>query len=315
LSRRSDVVILGGGPAGMAAAIWCKRLGLSHLLLEGRETLGGQLLAIHNQVIDYPGLPAANGQEVQAAFAEHVKTLGCEVETGVQALQADVARRVLTVRSEAGDLEEISYQSLIVATGASDRRLGVPGEQAMIARGEVYSASRDRGRFVGKKVAVVGGGDRALEGALLLAERGADVVLIHRSDRYRAREEFLQPVMAHPKIERVTHARVKRILGEEAVSGVEIVTADGAVRRLDVAALFVRIGVEPNSHLLRGQVETDADGYLLTDETGRTSAEGVFAIGDVCTRPFYSSIATAVGQAMAAVKRLSLGMKQEEEEL
>lgn len=310
MKRQHDVVILGGGPAGMAAAIWCQRLGLSHLLIEAEQRLGGQLFAIQNEVIDYPGVSAESGHEVQAQFEAHVLRLGCQLQRGVTVRDADVARRLLTVQGADGRAEQIAYRALIVATGAAERRLGVPGELAMIERGEVYSATRDRSLLAGQRVAVVGGGDRALEGALLLAERGSDVLLIHRSDRYRAREEFVQPVLAHPRIERWNHARVQQIWGESAVEAIEVVSADGSSHRVEVKALLVRIGVEPNSQLLQGQVKTDPDGYLLTDATGRTSAEGVYAIGDVCTRPLYSSIASAVGQAMAAVKQVSLSMEQ-----
>ncbi|ASS77242.1 hypothetical protein CIG75_15220 [Tumebacillus algifaecis] len=298
----------------MTAALWCKRLGLSHLLLEAREELGGQLSAIQNEVFDYPGVQAKSGAEVQALFAAHVEAMGCMVQRGVQVQKVDIAGRSLSVRDAAGGEEQISFRGLIAATGAGDRRLGVPGELEMIERGEVYSATRDRGRFAGKKVAIVGGGDRALEGALLLAEQGADVLLIHRSEHFRAREEFLHPVLAHPKIERLTNASVERIFGAGAVQGVDVRMAGDTVRRLAVDGLFVRIGVEPNSHLLRGQVETEMDGYIRTDATGQTSAAGIFAVGDVCTRPLYSSIASAVGQAMIAAKQVSLLVMQKGEQ-
>lgn len=315
MNKQRDVVILGGGPAGMTAALWCKRLGLSHLLLESQELLGGQLFAIHNEVIDYPAVPVKSGAELQAKFAAHVELLGCEIECGVAVREVNLAERFLTVGSSDGEQARIDFHGLIAATGGAERRLGVPGEQEMIDRGEVYSATRDRERFAGKRAAVVGGGDRAFEGALLLAERGADVVLIHRSGQFKAREEFLHPVLAHPKIEILTDARVERIYGAERVEGVDVALQDGTVQRLDVAGLFVRIGVEPNSHLLRGQVETDAEGYPLVDATGQTSVAGVFAVGDLCTRPLYSGIASAVGQAMVAAKQLSLYAEQKGAEL
>ncbi|MGZ4112346.1 MAG: NAD(P)/FAD-dependent oxidoreductase [Tumebacillaceae bacterium] len=323
---RKDVVIVGGGPAGMSAAIWCKRLGLEHLLVEASGELGGQLFQIHNPVIDYPGLLADNGRAVQKVFAEHVQQLECahQLEADVQAV--DVENMALTLRvaqnaaqgssqgSSQGAVMHVEYRGLIVATGSSERRLHVPGEMEMIERGEVYSASRDRDRFAGRRVAVVGGGDRAVEGALLLAERGANVVLIHRSDRFRARDSYLQPVLAHPQIEVRSFATVVNIIGDEQVRGV-IIAQNGQETQLDVDAIFVRIGVAPNSDLLRGQVRTDEDGYLVTDEVGRTDREGVFAIGDVCTRPLYSSIASAVGQGMTAAKHLSLYLAQKGAEL
>ncbi|TCP55375.1 thioredoxin reductase (NADPH) [Tumebacillus sp. BK434] len=315
MNRQRDVVILGGGPAGMTAALWCRRLGLSHLLLEAEERLGGQLFAIQNEVIDYPAVPVKSGAELQVKFAAHVELLGCEIERGVWVREVHLAERLMRVRLANGGEEQIGFRGLIAATGGAERRLGVPGEQEMIDRGEVYSATRDRERFAGKRAAVVGGGDRAFEGALLLAEHGADVVLIHRSEQFRAREEFLQPVLAHPKIELLTHAKVERIYGERAVQGVEVALRDGTVQQLEVQGLFVRIGVEPNSHLLRGQVATDAEGYPLVDATGQTSFPGVFAVGDLCTRPLYSGIASAVGQAMIAAKQVSLYVEQKGAEL
>jgi thioredoxin reductase (NADPH) len=309
MTRMTDVVILGGGPAGLSAAIWCRRLGLNHLLLEQGAELGGQLHVIHNEIIDYPGLFAANGAEVKLVFEENARRVGCALETGVQVLEVDLAQRVLWMQTpvQRGTQEttELHFRSLILATGSAQRKLQVPGEQEMLLRGEVYSAARDRSRLAGKKVAVVGGGDRAFEGALLLAESGADVTLIHRSQAYRARAEYRTPALQHPRIEVLSPAQVVRIHGEQHVTGVEVLH-DGASRLLAAEAVLVRVGVEPNSQLVRGQAVCDADGFLKVDDVGQTSAEYLLAIGDVCTRPVYSSIAKAVGQGMTAAKHLSV---------
>ena len=315
MMTRTDVLIIGGGPAGMTAAIWCKRLGLDHLLVEAGSVLGGQLPHIHNPVFDYPGFCAANGREVQEHFIQHLDELQCARTLRARVQSVDAANRVATVETEQGTVERIGWRGLILATGAADRQLGVPGEAEMIERGEVYSASRDRDRFTGKRVAVVGGGDRAFEGALLLAERGADVVLIHRSDRFRARQEFAGPVLAHPRIEKRTHAVVEEILGDGRVEGVRVRDRDGSVATIPVEAVFVRIGVAPHSELVKGQVITDSDGFVVIDTVGQTDCPGVFAVGDVCTRPLYSSIASAVGQGMIATKHLSLYLAQKGEEL
>ncbi|MGB8954852.1 MAG: NAD(P)/FAD-dependent oxidoreductase [Tumebacillaceae bacterium] len=312
---RADVLIIGGGPAGMTAAIWCKRLGLDHLLIEAGGELGGQLPHIHNPVFDYPGVYAANGSVVQERFIQHLDELQCARTLEARVQHVDAVHRVATVETAQGATEQIGWSGLIFATGAAERQLGVPGEAEMIQRGEVYSASRDRDRFAGKRVAVVGGGDRAFEGALLLAERGAEVVLIHRSDRLRARQEFVEPVLAHPRIEKRTHAVVEEILGSGRVEGVRVRERDGSVTTIPVEGVFVRVGVAPNSDLLKGQVKTDADGFVGIDAVGQTDRPGVFAVGDVCTRPLYSSIASAVGQAMIATKHLSFYLAQKGEEL
>lgn len=300
-----DVVIIGGGPAGISALIWCHRLGLDALLVERQESLGGQLEAIHNPIVDYPGLPVENGRALRDRLVAHVERLGCTYRCGVDVQACDVrAKRLAT---SAG---ELAARALIVATGSRPRRLGVPGEAEMIARGEIYSATRDAQRFAGKRVAVVGGGDRALEGALLLAEAGAHVTLIHRSNTYRARPEYLEPVLRHPNVTRLEHAVVTSILGTGRVEGVAVTLRhpDGRheERLLAVDAVFVRIGVEPNTDLVRGQVDTNADGTLRVDDQGETSMPGVFAAGDVCTPPQFSSIALSVGQGMVAAKAIAL---------
>lgn len=315
--RETDIVIIGGGPAGMTAAIWCQRLGLDHQLVEAKSRLGGALFDIHNPIIDYPGSQTANGRELQALFHQHVLDLKCVHHVQARVQTVDVRSKILRVAfgEDPAQEQEIRYRGLILATGAAERRLAVPGEAEMIARGEVYSASRDRDRFTGRRVAVVGGGDRAFEGALLLAERGAEVVLIHRSDRFRARSEFSDPVLQHPRIQILTHATITQIFGEGAVAGIHVQLGDGSEKKIEVDALFVRIGVEPHSHLVRGQVETDPDGYILTDSVGQSNCPSIFAVGDVCTRPLYSSIASAVGQSMIAAKHLSLYLAQKGEEL
>jgi thioredoxin reductase (NADPH) len=297
-----DVLIIGGGPAGMAASIWCKRLGLRSLLLERRAELGGQLFSINNPVIDYPGISVQTGRELVPYFLSHVHELGCTYRCNVTVKEIAVARKTVVTAEET-----FTAHSLILAMGSRERRLNVPGEKEMIARGEVYSASRDFHKFQGKQVAVIGGGDRALEGAWLLAEAGARVELIHRSSLFRARPEFRERVFAHPRIRIHIDTIVKRIIGESRVQAVEIWHTSHS-SRLEIVpadAVFVRIGVEPNRELVQGQVQCDTDGYIITNEDGETSVKDVFAIGDLCVRPLYSSISLSVGQAARAVKRIS----------
>jgi thioredoxin reductase (NADPH) len=309
MGEQPDVLIIGGGPGGIASLIWSLRLGLNALLLEKEEELGGQLLQVFNPIIDYPGLPVADGRELQQHFVNHLRHWEHCVRCRVEAESLDLAARKVHSRGE-------TYQSrfLILALGARPRRLGVPGEEEMLARGEVYSVARDRERFRGRRVAVVGGGDRALEGALLLAEEGAEVLLIHRSDRFRARQEFLGPVRRHPRIRLFTHAVVREIVGRQRTEGVVVARLprgeggreQGAVEDFFPAeAVFVRIGVEPNSHLLSGQLPLDEDGYVVVNETGETGVENVFAVGDLCTRPQFSSISMATAQGMVAAKTIA----------
>lgn len=308
-----DVIIVGGGPGGISSLIWCHRLGLKTLLLERREELGGSLLSVNNPIIDYPGLPVVNGQELQKLMVAHVKELGCLYRSGAEVREFDLQeKRLLT------DEGEFRARSLILSLGATDRRLAVPGEAEMIDRKEVYSASRDKDQFAGKKVAVVGGGDRAVEGALLLAEHGARVTLIHRRDQFRARKQYVDPVLHHPQIEILTDSVVTEIAGKHHVEGVWVAGRqdDGklcAPRLVPADAVFVRIGVEPNSHLLKGQLDLDGDGYVRVDEAGETSVRNVFAVGDLRTRPIFSSVAGSVSQGMAAAKTISLRFETDKE--
>ncbi len=298
-----DVIIIGGGPAGVSAAIWCRRLGLRVLVLERHSAVGGQVLDIRRPIPDYPGLPAPDGPALAGAFARHLEDVGALVRCGSRAVAVNAALGEVVL---AGG-ETLAARRLILATGARPRRLNVPGEAEMLARGESYRGSSDAHRFRGLSVVVVGGGDRALENAVFLAEAGARVTLIHRDDRFRARPVYLEAARHHPGITMWKHARVTRILGAGRVEGVAVEPADGGEEQaVECAAVFVYIGMEPDSALVRGQVVLEPDGRVRTDDWGRTSAPNVFAAGDVRTPPVLSSIATAVAQGMAAAKAISL---------
>lgn len=300
-----QVIIIGGGPAGISAAIWCKRLGIDHLLIEDRAVLGGQLLDIQNRIIDYPGLMAINGQQIQQMFISHLTQLSCEyiVSTNVRSISASSKKIIADIGNRK---QEISFQYLIMATGAVARSLGIPGEAEMVLRGEVYSATRDSFKFSGKRVIVVGGGDRATEGALMLANEGAQVTLVNRSMNFRARDEYFKLVHQHPGITVLTNAHINQIYGKEKVTAVKIGFSKGFTKLLQADAVFVRIGTKPNSQLLHGQIVTDDRDYIVVNKYGQTNNSNIFAIGDVCTEPLYSSIASTVGQGMSAVKQISL---------
>lgn len=299
-----DVVIVGGGPAGISSLIWCHRLGLKTVLLERNEKLGGSLFSVNNPIVDYPGVLAANGCELQEKLVNHVDYVGCHYECGVNVERFHLAEKQLTTTH--GDFRA---RALILCLGAVDRKLGVPGEAAMIARKEVYSASRDKDKFAGKNVVVVGGGDRAVEGALLLAEHGAHVTLIHRNTNFRSRKQYIEPVRSHPRIQVLTNRVITDILGDNRVEAVSVETVDGLKKDrmlVTAEAVFIRIGVEPNTRPLQGQLKTDADGYIRVNEAGETSMRNVFAVGDLRTRPLYSSVAGAVAQGMIVSKTISI---------
>ncbi|MED1204125.1 NAD(P)/FAD-dependent oxidoreductase [Heyndrickxia acidicola] len=302
--RHIDVVIIGGGPAGISAAIWCQRLGIQHLLIEKKGELGGQLLNIHNEIIDYPGVQAANGRELQRMLLTHFHEAGCSVQLNTWISSINNTSHTLVLH-EGNKKEKLHYHYLILATGAGQRRLNVPGEKEMLARGENYSASADAHLFKDKAVAIVGGGDRAFEGAILLADAGANVFIVHRSKEFKARSQYLNEALQKENITILTETAVSAILGEKAVSAIELKKKSGEIMKLEVAAVFVRIGVKPNSELAEGIARMNKDGLLETDLLGRTSDPALFAIGDLCTIPLFSSIALSVGQGAVVAKHLA----------
>lgn len=299
VTQRTDLLIIGGGPAGISAGIWAKRLGINHLLLEAKDSLGGQLSTIYNQIVDYPGMVVANGQVLQEQFIKHAEEIKCDYVTNTCVKSIDWTNRIL----QTAEGNSYTFRTLLIASGSSPRRLDVPGEQEMIEQKEVYSATRDKLKFKGKHVAVIGGGDRAFEGALLLAEAGSQVTLIHRSDCFKARKEYKEPVMLHPNIDILTKTFITKIDGK---GKKKLFLADEDHHfTMMVDGLFIRIGVKPNTEPYEDGIDVDQEGYIRCNSYGETSLPFVYAAGDVCTRPLLSSIASSVGQGMTSVKQLS----------
>ncbi|MBO8171794.1 MAG: NAD(P)/FAD-dependent oxidoreductase [Bacillaceae bacterium] len=304
-----QVVVIGSGPAGLSALIWCRRLGLTSILLEKSRELGGQLHRIYNEIIDYPGLLAgekrADGRHLASLFQQHVHQLNCEYRTECEVLRVNPESAVID--STCG---RISFDYLIVATGARERQLGIPGEQEMIARNETYSTSNHLDRLRGRRIAVVGGGDRAFEGALNASRVAKEVFLFHRSDRFRAREALVRPVRSQPNITLMTFCELKKIHGKDRVTGVRYRDhRSGEVKDMEIDVVLIRIGVAPNSHLVKDYVKQTNEGRVVTDRYGRTSHPRIYAAGDVATSPSFSSIANSVGQGMVAAKSIALTLQ------
>lgn len=291
---------MGAGAAGLSLAIWLRRLGASPLALEQDTAVGGQLLTIGNTIPDYPGLPDVAGPILAEQIGRHAQLAGVEVSCGL-AVRSILPHRSV-IETTAGPVQ---YSRLVIATGSRPRRLGVPGEMEMGRRGEVYSAAKHARNFTRQRVAVVGGGDRAVEGALLLAAAGASVILIHRSRTFRAQRHFVEQLMECENIEVRAPANLVRIMGEDCVRAIEV-RQNGVLSATDVRAVLVRIGVVGNTEFVGGCVAIDENGLVVVDELCRTTASGIWAIGDVVARSRVYSVSTAVGHAALVAKQMSL---------
>ncbi len=293
-----DVIIIGAGPAGLSAALWCDDLGLDALVLEQSIEIGGQLLSVHNPVENYLGARASNGRELRDRFAAQVEDAEFDLWTEVEIESVDLSAKRIQLRSG----EDLRAISIIIATGVRRKKLNVPGETEFEGRGMIESGARDRTLFAGKDVCVVGGGDAAAENALQLAEVCATVTLVHRGEKLRARREFTEKLRGEHCITVFTRARVSRIMGSERVEAVEI-EREGALKPFQVAVsgVLVRIGVEPNSELFREQLPTNEQGYIIVNSEQETSVENVFAVGDV-SNPLAPTISGAAGAGATAAK-------------
>jgi thioredoxin reductase (NADPH) len=296
--ERVRVVIVGSGPAGYTAAIYAGRADLAPVLLAGLQ-FGGQLM-LTTDVENYPGFPeGVSGPEMMELFQKQAERFGTRV-IAEDATALDLSQRPFRVTS---DEHVFLADAVIVATGASARWLGIESEKRLLNRGVSACATCDGALFRGKQMAVVGGGDTALEEALFLTRYATKVSLIHRRDRLRASKIMQDRALANPKIEFVWNSEVDEVLGRDFVTAVRVRDVQsGEKREIPVEALFVAIGHKPNTDLLRGQLELDPVGYIRVEPgSSRTGVAGVFACGDA-TDPVYRQAITAAGTGcMAAI--------------
>jgi len=292
-----DVIIIGAGPAGLSTAFWCDELGLDALVLEQSEAIGGQLHRVYNPINNYLGLKARNGEELLERFTADVDSADFDLWTQTSISSVDLkAKRVSLASGE--DLPSIA---LVIATGVRARKLGVPGEKEFAGKGMIESATRDRELLAGQDVCVVGGGDAAVENALLLAEVCPTVTLVHRGKKLRARPEFIEKLQSQHCITVFTESVLTRIMGGERVEAVEIQRKQGLKPfQLAVRGVLIRIGVEPNTELFREQLETE-NGYVVVNSQQETNVPMVFAVGDV-SNPVAPTISGATGTGATAAK-------------
>ena len=295
-----DVVIVGGGPAGLAAALYTGRMDLKTVVVD-RGPLGGQLL--NTELIeDYPGFESILGSELATKMGEHARKFGVEVRDFEPVKEIDVEGKTKVVRLEAG--EELRAPALIMAAGGLPRYLGVPGEKEFWGRGVSYCAVCDGAFFKGQELAVVGGGDAAVEEGDFLTRYASKVYIIHRRSTLRAQPILIERAKANPKIEFIFDAQVREITGDTKVQLVRY-EQHGEQKELAVGGVFVFVGFVPNSGLFKVHVNHDDAGYILTDRNMQTSVEGVWAVGDVRAQ-LTKQIATAVGDGTTAAVAASM---------
>jgi thioredoxin reductase (NADPH) len=292
---RSDVIIIGSGPAGLTAAIYAGRAGLATLLLTGMF-IGGQA-ATANRIENYPGFPEGiSGDDLTNLMLKQAERFGAQVVID-QVTEVDLLTHPFRVKTES---EQYESKALIIATGASPHKLGVPGEEEFIGRGISYCATCDGFFYQGKSVVVVGGGNSAIEKALFLTKFASRVYIVHRRNRLRADNILQKRMEVNERIELIWDSIVTQILGDAQVSGVHLKNLKtGQLTVLNADGVFVYIGNVANTQLFAGQIELDEQGYIVTDARQRSSIKGVFAAGDVQER-LLQQVVTACGSGARA---------------
>lgn len=292
-----NVIIIGSGPAGYTAAVYTARAGLEPLVFEGSVSAGGALMQT-TEVENFPGFPdAVDGPDLMSAMRKQAERFGAELVTD-DVTSADLLASPKIVR--VGDLE-YRARAVIIATGSRYRELGVPGERELAGHGVSWCATCDGFFFRGQDIAVVGGGDSALEEALFLTRFARSVTVIHRRGTLRASKIMQDRAVANPKVRFLWDSVVTEVTGETSVTGLRVRNVQtGHDRTVEVSGVFEAIGHEPRSELFTGQLPADSAGYLLTESPStRTAIEGVFACGDVVDHTYRQAV-TAAGTGCAA---------------
>lgn len=296
-----DLIIIGSGPAGLSAAIYGKRAGLNLLVIEKNPMSGGQVLTTY-EVDNYLGLPGINGFDMGMKFREHAEKL--EVPF-LQALVTDISdeKIIKTVHTDKGDYQT---KTLILSTGANHAHLGVPGEVELTGVGVSYCATCDGAFFRNKTVAVVGGGDVALEDAIYLARFCEKVYVIHRREEFRGAQILQDELKALPNVEIWYNYVVDSIMGDEQVECLQLNHVHtGEKKDLTVDGVFIAVGIQPTTEMFKDLVACDNAGYLLAGEDGSTDKEGIFVAGDIRKKPLRQIVTAVADGANAAISAVA----------
>ena len=291
-----DLIIIGSGPAGLTAGIYASRVKLNTLVLEQNFVNGGQIIDTY-EIDNYPGLPGISGMDLADKMSQHAEKLGVAIENVIVTsldLEGPV-KRVIT------DDNTYEAKAVIIASGATHSHLGAPGEEEFGGRGVSYCATCDGGFYRKKDTLVVGGGDVAVEDAIYLARLCNKVYVVHRRNELRAAKVLQENLLSLPNVEMVWDSVVKSINGSQKVESVTVTNVrDGSERTIPVQGAFIAVGITPRSEFARNHIEMDEKGYIVADETGRTSVPGVFAAGDVRGKQL-RQVVTAVADGANAV--------------
>lgn len=292
-----DVTIVGSGPAGMAAAIYAKRAMLDTLVVDKTSVSGGQILNTY-EVDNYPGLPEVTGMDLGKKFKDHAVKLGAEfTRNTITSIEDKGEYKIL--HGKKGDIET---KTVILAMGASNRRLGVPGEDELVGMGVSYCATCDGAFYKDKVTVVVGGGDVALEDAIYLARGCSKVYLVHRRDEFRGAKVLADEVRNTANIELVLDSVVDRIVGTNGVEAVEVSNVKtGEKRTLEVQGAFIAVGTLPQTDKIEGLPDMDERGYIIAGEDGVTSIPGIFVAGDCRTKQLRQVVTAASDGANCVV--------------
>jgi thioredoxin reductase (NADPH) len=294
-SKHYNVVIIGGGPAGLTAGLYTSRARLTTLVIES-ALFGGQMTTTE-LVENYPGFPhGVTGSELSSLMEEQAKRFGMETanEEVVEAKLHGERKSIQTAGAT------YLCDAVIVCTGAEYRRLGVPGEAEFTGKGVSFCATCDGAFFKESEIVVVGGGDSALTEALFLTRFVKELTIIHRRDALRATKIYQERALANPKIKFLWNSVVQEIRGDQVVGSIVVKNVQtGQIKELKAEGVFMFVGLEPRTRFLKGLLEMDEGGYIVTNEKCETSVKGVFAAGD-CTRKLLRQIATAVGDGATA---------------
>jgi thioredoxin reductase (NADPH) len=292
-----NVIVIGSGPSGYTAALYAARAELKPLVFEGSVTAGGALMQT-TEVENFPGFPdAIMGPELMDSMRKQAERFGADLLAD-DVTEVDLAANPKVIRTHS---ETYYAKAVIIATGSRYKELGVPGEKKLGGHGVSWCATCDGFFFRGHDIAVIGGGDSAMEEAMFLTRFGKSVTVVHRRDTLRASKIMQDRAFANPKITFLWNSEVAEVLGDQKVTGLRIrSTKDGTEHDLPVTGVFVAIGHDPRSELFTEQLEIDAEGYLVVDQPStRTAIEGVFACGDVVDHTYRQAV-TAAGTGCAA---------------